>query len=349
MNYKNIIENLEESKVIKLLEELGVTNYKDTPTAIIFPTVCHNTDANEASMKLYYYKDTKFFFCYTDCGGMSVFKFLKNFYETRNIEYNWYDDIYLPIVGCTPVRETVGFTTARRELLKDKYQKRKKEFEFSEIPIGILDVFIKTYPEQWLLDGITKKAMDKFNILFSISQNKIIIPHYDVIDRLIGIRGRALNEWEVENVGKYMPVQIEQVWYSHKLSLNLYGLNKNKENIRKTGNVFIFEGEKAVLQFENFEQPNCAVAVCGSSLNKFQIDLLMRTCQPTNFIICFDKEDDSDNKYFEKIWHLCRKYHNYGNFSFIYDVDNLLKLKESPSDCGEAIFNKLLKRRVLVI
>ena len=75
--------------------------------------------------------------------------------------------------------------------------------------------------------------MDKFNIRYSTTQNKIIIPHYNADGQLVGIRGRALNEWEVENVGKYMPVQIEGKWYSHPLSLNLYGLNFNKEDIKK--------------------------------------------------------------------------------------------------------------------
>ena len=57
--------------------------------------------------------------------------------------------------------------------------------------------------------------MDKFNIRYSISQNKIIIPHYNVNGELVGIRGRALNTQDIEQFGKYMPVQIENKWYSH--------------------------------------------------------------------------------------------------------------------------------------
>ena len=77
--------------------------------------------------------------------------------------------------------------------------------------------------------------MDKYQILYSPVQNKIIIPHFDVNGRLVGIRGRALDEWEIENIGKYMPVQVEGVWYSHPLSFNLYGLFQNRKNIEERG------------------------------------------------------------------------------------------------------------------
>ena len=92
-----------------------------------------------------------------------------------------------------------------------------------------MDLFIKEYPVEWLEDGISKEAMDKYDIRFSIPQNKIIIPHYNVYGELVGIRGRALDPYEIEFVGKYMPVQIEGKWYAHPLSMNLYGLNYNKD------------------------------------------------------------------------------------------------------------------------
>ena len=348
MDYQELINNLQDKDVISLMSKLGADRYKETEEAIIFPTICHNTDSDEASMKLYYYKDSKIFYCYTCCGGQSIFKFLEHYYQTRGIEYDWYNDIYLLVLDCTPKRRLDGFVAPRHELLKNRYEKKKRNVELPEYPKGVLEVFVKEYPGQWIEDGISEKAMDKFNILFSISQNKIIIPHYDAHDRLIGIRGRALNSWEVENVGKYMPVQLEKTWYKHPLSLNLYGLNKTKENIKNSGIVYIFESEKSVLQFESFNMPNCAVAVCGSSLNKFQVDILMRECAPSEFIICFDKEKDDSDEYFNKLRKMCLKYNKYADFSFIYDFDGLLGLKDSPSDRGEVIFKKLLNRRVRV-
>ena len=45
---------------------------------------------------------------------------------------------------------------------------------------------------------------------------------------------------------------------------------------------------------------------------------------------------------------MCKKYKNYAQFSFIYDKENLLELKDSPTDKGEDIFLKLLKKRVKI-
>lgn len=346
INYEEIIKNLEPQKVKKLLYELGAENVEEKETCLITNTICHNIEGG--SMKLYFYYDTHIFYCYSNCEAMSIFKFLEQFYTIRQIEYDWYDDIYKVVLNCSASNPIEGFKREKRINLKDKYAKKEKP-KLKIYSDGVLDTFIKFYPFEWLNDGITMRAMDKFNIRYSISQNKIIIPHYDVDGNLIGIRGRALNEWEIENVGKYMPVKIENIWYKHPLSLNLYGLNLNKENIKKTGYVFLAEGEKSVLQFESFNQLNCAVAVCGSNFNKFQLDLLLKECHPKEIVICFDKEEKKgEDKYFNKLWHIGKKYNKYANFSFIYDRENLLELKQSPFDCGEEIFNKLIRKRVKV-
>lgn len=349
MDYQSIIDNLKVSSVIDLMTKLGADRWKDEGTHIIFPTICHNVEASEASMKLYFYKNTKLFNCYTECGIMSIFKFMKHYYEARGIEYDWVSDIYNVILDCSNFKPGEGFDVPKYDSLRNKYGRVKQEKELPEYNHGALDTFVKYYPPEWLRDGISKEAMDKFGIRYSISQNKIIIPHYDVKGRLVGIRGRALNEWEVENVGKYMPVRLEQTWYKHPLSMNLYGLYENQENIKKSGVCYVFESEKSVLQFESFGMPNCAVAVCGSQFNKYQLNVLCRTCSPSEIVICFDREETSDDyKYFDKLWDICQKYKQYANFSFIYDRLGLTKLKDSPSDCGEEIFKKLLEKRTRV-
>ena len=349
MDYKQIIDNLDINSIVELMKKLGADRYEEKEKFFIFPTICHNINSAEASMKLYLYKDTKLFVCYTEDGNMSIFKFLKTYYETRQIEYDWFEDIYNVVLNCGNFRPKEGFDTIQYQSLKDRYRIKKKQVELEKYPSGILDIFMKNYPVEWLNDGISRRAMDKYNIKYSVSQNKIIIPHYDINNNLIGIRGRALNEWEIENIGKYMPIQIEKKWYTHPLSLNLYGLNHTKENIKKYGICYIGEAEKFCLQSESFSFPNCSCAVCGSQFNKYQLDILMKNCQPKEIVICFDKEEkDKEDKYFFKLYNLCKKYINYCKMSFIYDTENLLKLKESPTDCGENVFKKLLERRIIV-
>lgn len=349
MDYKEIIDNLKVESVIELMKRLGADRYKDEGSHIIFPTICHNVDSADASMKLYFYKNYKQFVCYTECGTMSIFKFLKHYYETRDIEYDWVSDIYNVILDCSSFNPHVGFTAPKYKSLKDVYGQERKEKQLPEYNAGALDTFIKRYPPEWLNDGISREAMDKYNVRYSISQNKIIIPHLDVDGRLVGIRGRALNEWEVENVGKYMPIKLERTWYKHPLSMNLYGIFENKEHIKKHRVCYVFESEKSVLQFESFNMPHCAVAVCGSQFNKYQLNILLKHCAPNEIVICFDSEEEpGQTKYFDKLYALCSKYKNYCQFSFIYDRQGLLGLKDSPSDRGEEIFKKLLEKRVRV-
>ena len=131
--------------------------------------------------------------------------------------------------------------------------------------------------------------------------------------------------------------------------MNLYGLYENYDSIQKNGYVVVYEAEKSVLLSENFSTPNCAVAICGSQFNKYQVDLLMRFAHPREIILCLDNEEKEEStEYFEKLWKICNKYKNYCKFSFVYDRKNMTKKKDSPADDGEEIFRQLVKERVKV-
>ncbi len=346
IDYESIVKGLTPDGVENLLRQLGgEVQRKDN--CLICTTICHN--AYEGSPKLYYYFDTHLFVCYSECGNMSIFSFLKHYYDTRNILYDWHNDILLPALNCST------YTAAERSSLiqpyvseKDKYKPQKPK-ELKIYDKRVLDVFTKFYPPEWLNDGITKETMDKFDIRYSISQNKIIIPHYNINGELVGIRGRALNPWEVENVGKYMPVQVEGIWYSHPLSLNPYGLYQNKQKIKRDHICYIYEGEKSVLQQESFNMSNCSVAVCGSHLNKWTMREIIKIGRPDEVVLCFDNEEKpGEDIYFNKLYTMCKKYSKLTNFSFIYDRDGLTEPKDSPTDKGEEIFRELLRRRVKV-
>ena len=154
------------------MQKLGADRYEEKDNYVLFPTICHNIDSSEASMKLYFYKDTKLFVCYTECGNMSIFKFLRHYYENRQIEYDWYEDIYNAVLNCSTFNPRKGFSQPVYQSLKDRYIVREHK-ELEVYSSNVLDCFVKRYPIEWINDGISKEAMDKFNILYSISQNKM--------------------------------------------------------------------------------------------------------------------------------------------------------------------------------
>ena len=191
--------------------------------------------------------------------------------------------------------------------------------------------------------------MRRFGIKYSIDQNKIIIPHYDEDGFLIGIRGRSLNEEDLEK-GKYMPVAVEGKLYAHPLGYNLYGLNFIKGNIQKSKMAIVAESEKSVLQYDTMfgHDKNICVAVCGSSLHAYQMELLLKL-GVERVLIAFDKEGENykeKEKYYQKLNTMCERYRLRCNMGFIFDQCNHLSLKDSPTDKGKETFLQLYKEAV---
>ena len=66
-SFQELREQLTEEDIIRILSEYGyepVYN-KESSKFIVFPTCCHNLEGG--SPKLYYYKNTHLFTCFTEC------------------------------------------------------------------------------------------------------------------------------------------------------------------------------------------------------------------------------------------------------------------------------------------
>jgi len=354
---RDIVASLTLNDVKLFLESLGVEQIEvnEEKEYIVCPTICHNPINEAESMKLYWYHNNKIFRCYTECNeAMSIFELYKRYmalnqYPVTFFEAEEYIRSFLHHSIHTPKRAS----TYDSEVEKYKYTTNIPQLK--EYSHNALDCFIKYYHPLWLKDGITKEAMDRFDIRFSINQNKIIIPHFDINGRLIGIRARTLEKNEIEMFGKYRPIQVGDTIYTHSLQFNLYGIYEHQKGIRKRKSAIIAESEKSVLLDYGFygeEYGNC-VACCGSTFNKYHISLLTNILGANEIVVALDKEYDDwrslkARKYREKILSMCKKYINQANFSYIWDYDNLLKEKDSPFDKGKDIFEELYKNRIKV-
>lgn len=242
INLQELREKLTKDQIIDLVLKLGADKYEEKDNYIIFPTICHNPRDSEASMKLYYYKESYMFHCYTECGeNFDIFDLIKRVKEINHEKYDFYETVY--VIADLVEYNIFSVTTQENYISNIDSYKKTEEINLNEYDSGVMNVFRKYYTVEWLDEGISEKAMDKFNIMYYDYRNKIVIPHYDIDGKLIGIRGRALDPQEAELYGKYTPLKVENILYRHPLSFNLYGLYENKENIKTYKTAIIFEGE----------------------------------------------------------------------------------------------------------
>ena len=357
LSYKDIINSISLYDVKDFLESLGVEQIvvNEEKQYLICPTICHNPIHEAASMKLYWYQNNKIFRCYTECNeAMSIFELYKRYmalneYPVTLAEAEDYVKKFLKHIAVTARRPSI---LSEEEIHKYKYDINIPTLD--SYPATVLDCFSKYYHPNWLKDGITKESMDKFKIRFSLAQNKIIIPHFDINGRLVGIRARALEEDEINTYGKYHPMQIGTVMYSHPLQFNLYGIYEHQDGIRKRKSAIIAEAEKSVMLDDGYYGglSNC-VACCGSSFNKYHISLLTNYLGVNEIVIALDKEyedwhDKKAQQYRAKIEKACKRFLNQASFSYIWDYDNVLNEKDSPFDKGKEVFEYLYKTRVKV-
>lgn len=344
-----ILQGITEEQILDILKQNSLLPVKIQKTTIWFPTRCHEGDSN----KLCFFRETKDFYCYTNCGRMNFIQLLS---QIRNCSYREASTYVANLLNLQMQRRGVGTETHNMRLLlelestmsfrKARNQRKSiKECSLSPIPSiekSPLNFFEKNvFYEGWFNEGISVTTMQKFDIRWYEARKHIIIPHVNFNGELVGIRRRTLIPQEEEH-GKYMPETFEKITYAHSLGLNLYGLYHNKEAIQKYHTAIIVEGEKSVLLSDTFfGEQSVAVATCGFNISNWQRDVLLKLGAKTVYL-AFDKDfdpslyvdksglllrpEDSDTRkyirYVQKIESLASKFFGFATVKVIWDEPN---------------------------
>lgn len=384
MNKEELLEKVKIEDVIRLLQNYGA-DYKITKNGeYIFRCVCHDSD----SYKLYYYPNSKNFMCYSCCGSHTLIDFIMEMEECKFLEAikfiaNFigvpYENNYHKQIGLAstkrPVQEVIRYK--KRLELTQRYVK-SKELQIIELPAyedSVLNSFFPYYPNSWYQLGIKEEVAYDFEIGMSFGENCCIIPHRDIYGNLVGIKCRNFDKDLIEKGLKYTPIRVNNLTYRYPQQYNLYGIWQNKDNIARLKKVILFESEKSVLLYGSMfgQENNISVAMCGTTLSKYQIKLLL-SLGVKEIIIAIDKQykqyiieenyskedlkrnKNSDlrkditeyNDYFKKIIKYYTSLGNYMSVSIIFCNDNRLDYKDSPIDKGKEIFNQLYQERFVV-
>lgn len=353
---KEIVEQLTIENIISILEEVGAEP-KEQGGKIIARTVCHNS-AHEGKHKLEFYTDNKLFHCYTECGTLNIFDVVM---KSLHMEFKEALNYICKMSGIDNNNLT-GFQNGFSKNVDEETENFFNRFKTKERAVvepfkvlneNILYYYYPFYHYTWIKDGIEIPTMRKFGIKYDIENNRIIIPHRDIEGSLIGVRARNLNEIDILEGRKYMPIYHKgKDLLNHATGNNLYGIFENKEDINNVKTIILMESEKGVMQLDSFNMPY-GVAISGSTLSIEQIDLI-KQLNVTEVILALDKEfntigDELENIYANKVKKsFIDKLKLYFKLSIVWDTQDLLDYKDSPTDKGKEVFEKLLKERVFI-
>ena len=180
-------------------------------------------------------------------------------------------------------------------------------------------------------DNISYDIQKEFEVGYDDSTNCITIPIRDELGNLVGVKGRYLDETLKEN--KY--VYIEKC-ARRKI---LYGLYKSYKYIKQKGIVYIGESEKFTMQMFSMGYYNC-ISTCGKKISKNQ--KMKIASLGVDIVFCFDKDVQK-----EELINLSEDFIG-ANIYMIYDKDNILNEKESPTDNKDK-WEILLKTSIIKI
>ena len=353
IDFTSLKEQLSPSDICQILGNYGVAPRKDTINYIIFPTCCHNLVGG--SSKLYYYKDSHSFHCYTECNdNFDIFTLIQKMEALRGNEISLAEAIRK--CGFNSDEYIVNASESLNEIqdyVNFIYKVKNRilpQTTLKPLDDAILNrfVFDENVLNIWVKEGISLNVMRKYGISYDPIDNCIIIPTYDDKSNLIGIRGRYLNE---EAYAKYKPNEYGGKTLKYPSSALLYGLNFTKERIRATGRAILFEAEKSVLMSETlYGDKNIAVGVFGQNISIEQMLLLIKY-GAEEIVLAFDADYQSwremDNvraKYLE----IAQRLKPYFTVSIIIDQDRKwVKYKDSPIDCGKKSFEELINQRII--
>lgn len=357
MNFKELRQELTDEMVKDILSQFNVEPVEEDPDKIIFPTCCHNLDGG--SPKLYYFKNTKLFRCFTECSAtFDIFTLLQKMYLLRGQEITLRQAVSICSLDASEITpEDRAFNCIDdikyMQELNNTYIVNVDELDFKTYDTSVLRKYTFDYLGlmPWIEEGIGIEALQKFNIKYDNYNRAIIIPNFDYNGKLIGVRGRYFRDEDVVK-GKYRPVYNNGTLYNHPTGRTFYGIYENKQAIERKRMCVIFEGEKSVLLYGSIYgvNNNIGLATLGQNITKDHIQYLLKM-GVSHVILAYDTDyedykqlEEVEQKYIQKAKILSP----YFNVSILMDYDFLLPHKSSPIDGGKDIFETLLKNRRII-
>lgn len=200
-----------------------------------------------------------------------------------------------------------------------------------ELPKDAFDNMLDMEHISLLREGITPQAFARFGCMYNYSSQRIVYVWRRWFDgKAVGTNQRTTNEaWQELGINKFVFSK------GFNKGTNLYGLWENYNNIKRKGEVVVFEAEKSVLKRAS-QLDYTAVALGGKAVSDEQVRILLSL--NVDIVLAFDQ--DVGAEHIKEVAERLNKYRN------VYVIDSsTLENKMSPADLSESEYKRLYKNK----
>jgi DNA primase len=183
--------------------------------------------------------------------------------------------------------------------------------------------------KKWLEDGLSIKTQKYFQVGIDVKTERITFLIHNRQGSCIGVKGRYCGKDKtIEDKYKYLYL------VPCNKSIEFFNFHRALPHIKQSKEVVIVEGAKTVMYLHQWGYKN-VISIEGDSLSDEQICILKELGLGIKFIFAWDKDKDV-----VFIANEVKRLTGRLKYS-IFDKDDLLSHKDSPSDKGEVVWAKL--------
>lgn len=223
-----------------------------------------------------------------------------------------------------------------QDIEESDYKESRDDTGPELIDESVLDQFPAFVNERFLRDGISFQTQKKFGLRYDTVRMSIIIPIRNAEGNLIGVKARVNRDVQHGEL-KYTYVENCQI------TKTLYGYYENRNVLKQSKDICIFEAEKSVMQADGFDIHNC-VALGSSVISPYQCELL-KALEPERLVLMFDKGlmDIYVKRNIERI----RQCFGENIKIVLWNPSESVPDKSSPTDLGERGFQRAIREELV--
>ena len=217
--------------------------------------------------------------------------------------------------------------------------RKKNEYTCRTYDESILNKYVALANMRFIRDNITIDAQQFFNIRYDVESQGIVIPIYNQVGELMGVKVRCNYDVQDGEMKYYylIPCQMSQTLYGYSQNYN-YLVN----NV-----IYIFESEKSVMQCYSYGIRNC-VALGSGSISRKQVQMLFEL-NPKKIIFMHDVGFDLEN--ILRNINIVKSYSRFSEVELGYwdYFDRLYDDKVSASDLGKKELLRIMDTEIKMI